>query len=84
MAATADLPGATYVGPGGLGEMGGHPQVVTTTKLSDDGRAAPALGAQRGDDRDQLSLSGSCLLASRLTYRRTGTDTVPPPRVTAS
>ena len=25
MAATADLPGATYVGPGGLGEMSGAP-----------------------------------------------------------
>ena len=28
MAATADLPGGTYVGPGGLGQMGGAPQVV--------------------------------------------------------
>jgi len=36
MAATADLPGATYVGPGGLGEMGGHPQVVTSARLSRD------------------------------------------------
>jgi NAD(P)-dependent dehydrogenase (short-subunit alcohol dehydrogenase family) len=36
MAATADLPGATYVGPGGLGEVGGHPQVVTSTRLSHD------------------------------------------------
>jgi NAD(P)-dependent dehydrogenase (short-subunit alcohol dehydrogenase family) len=36
MAATADLPGATYVGPGGLGEMAGHPQVVTSTSLSRD------------------------------------------------
>ena len=31
MAATADLPGGTYVGPGGLGEMGGAPQVTTST-----------------------------------------------------
>ena len=36
MAATADLPGATYVGPGGLGEVAGHPQVVTSTALSND------------------------------------------------
>ncbi len=36
MAATADLPGATYVGPGGLGEMRGAPQVVTSTRLSRD------------------------------------------------
>jgi NAD(P)-dependent dehydrogenase (short-subunit alcohol dehydrogenase family) len=36
MAATADLPGATYVGPGGLGEMAGAPQVVTSTRLSND------------------------------------------------
>ena len=39
MAATADLPGATYVGPGGLGEMGGHPQVVTSTRASRDPEA---------------------------------------------
>ncbi len=36
MAATADLPGATYVGPGGLGELSGVPQVVTSTRLSND------------------------------------------------
>ena len=36
MAATADLPGATYVGPGGLAEMSGHPGVVTSTPLSRD------------------------------------------------
>ncbi len=36
MAATADLPGATYVGPGGLGELSGAPQVVTSTRLSHD------------------------------------------------
>ena len=36
MAATADLPGATYVGPGGLGEMRGHPQVVGSSRLSHD------------------------------------------------
>jgi len=36
MAATADLPGATYVGPGGLGEMRGAPQVVTSARLSHD------------------------------------------------
>jgi len=36
MAATAELPGATYVGPGGLGELKGAPQVVTSTSLSRD------------------------------------------------
>ena len=36
MAATADLPGGTYVGPSGLGELSGTPQVVTTTALARD------------------------------------------------
>jgi NAD(P)-dependent dehydrogenase (short-subunit alcohol dehydrogenase family) len=36
MAATADLPGSTYVGPNGLGELTGTPQVVTSTALSHD------------------------------------------------
>jgi NAD(P)-dependent dehydrogenase (short-subunit alcohol dehydrogenase family) len=36
MAATADLPGATYCGPGGLNELSGAPRVVTSTKLSYD------------------------------------------------
>ena len=43
MAATADLPGGTYVGPSGLGEMGGTPQVVTSNALSRDPVAARAL-----------------------------------------
>ncbi len=36
MAATADLPGGTYCGPSGLGEMAGAPQVVTSTRASRD------------------------------------------------
>ncbi len=36
MAATADLPGATYVGPGGPGEMSGLPQVVSSAPMSHD------------------------------------------------
>lgn len=36
MAATADLPGATYCGPSGLGEMAGLPQVVSSSRLSYD------------------------------------------------
>ena len=36
MAATADLPGATYVGPDGWFEWGGHPRVTTSTKQSYD------------------------------------------------
>jgi len=36
MAATADLPGGTYVGPGGPGETSGPPRVVGTTPLARD------------------------------------------------
>jgi NAD(P)-dependent dehydrogenase (short-subunit alcohol dehydrogenase family) len=36
MAATADLPGGTYVGPSGFGETQGPPRVVASTKLSHD------------------------------------------------
>jgi NAD(P)-dependent dehydrogenase (short-subunit alcohol dehydrogenase family) len=39
MAATADLPGGTYVGPSGLAETQGAPHVVRSSKLSHD-RAA--------------------------------------------
>ncbi len=39
MAATADLPGSTYVGPGGLGELSGVPQVVGSSELSRDADA---------------------------------------------
>lgn len=43
MAATADLPGGTYVGPGGFGEMHGMPRVVTTRKLARDPEAGRRL-----------------------------------------
>ena len=36
MAATADLPGTTYVGPGGPGEARGYPVIVGTSKLARD------------------------------------------------
>ncbi|WP_307861874.1 oxidoreductase [Nocardioides sp. SYSU D00065] len=36
MAATADLPGGTYVGPSGPGQASGPPQVVTTAPLARD------------------------------------------------
>jgi NAD(P)-dependent dehydrogenase (short-subunit alcohol dehydrogenase family) len=36
VAATSDLPGATYVGPDGLLEWGGRPRVTTSNKLSND------------------------------------------------
>jgi NAD(P)-dependent dehydrogenase (short-subunit alcohol dehydrogenase family) len=39
MAATADLPGGTYVGPRGPGEWRGAPQVVASTRLSRDREA---------------------------------------------
>jgi NAD(P)-dependent dehydrogenase (short-subunit alcohol dehydrogenase family) len=43
MAATADLPGGTYVGPGGPGELGGAPQVASSTRLSRDADAQSRL-----------------------------------------
>jgi len=43
MAATADLPGGTYVGPDGLGQMRGLPRVVRSTRR-----------ARRVDDQDRL------------------------------
>ena len=36
MAATADLPGATYCGPSGFRQLGGTPTVVSSTRLSHD------------------------------------------------
>ena len=36
MAATADLPGGTYVGPGGPGQAGGRPRIVGSTPLARD------------------------------------------------
>ncbi|GAA1913881.1 oxidoreductase [Nocardioides hwasunensis] len=36
MAATADLPGGTYVGPGGLGENSGLPRIVGCSALAAD------------------------------------------------
>ena len=36
MAATADLPGSTYCGPGGLGETRGRPQLVGCSTLARD------------------------------------------------
>jgi NAD(P)-dependent dehydrogenase (short-subunit alcohol dehydrogenase family) len=36
MAATADLPGGTYVGPSGAGEMSGLPKVVKARKVAYD------------------------------------------------
>ncbi len=36
MAATADLPGASYVGPGGPLQMRGHPRVVSPRRLARD------------------------------------------------
>jgi NAD(P)-dependent dehydrogenase (short-subunit alcohol dehydrogenase family) len=39
MAATADLPGSTYVGPSGLGQMKGHPRIVSPRRLAHDREA---------------------------------------------
>jgi hypothetical protein len=43
MAATAELPGGTYCGPGGLGEFAGRPQVTLMTSLARDEDAAARL-----------------------------------------
>ena len=57
MAATADLPGGTYVGPGGPGQAGGRPRHrrLDAARARRDGAAA-ALGAERGDRRPHLAL----------------------------
>ena len=36
MAATADVPGGTYCGPGGLGEVSGQPRIVGTSRRARD------------------------------------------------
>ena len=43
MAATADLPGGTYVGPRGFAEMHGTPKVVGTRRLARDAETARRL-----------------------------------------
>ena len=43
MAATADLPGTTYVGPSGPGESRGLPKVVMASRLARDPEAARRL-----------------------------------------
>jgi NAD(P)-dependent dehydrogenase (short-subunit alcohol dehydrogenase family) len=45
MAATADLPGGTYCGPSGLGELGGLPQVVVPSARARDAASARELWA---------------------------------------
>ncbi|MEO7351101.1 MAG: SDR family NAD(P)-dependent oxidoreductase [Marmoricola sp.] len=36
MAATADLPGSTYIGPSGLGQMKGYPRILSPRRLALD------------------------------------------------
>jgi len=43
MAATAALPGGTYIGPNGIGEWRGSPHVVTSSRLARDPKAARRL-----------------------------------------
>ncbi len=45
MAATADLPGSTYVGPGGPGELRGLPQIVGASRVARDPEVAAAMWA---------------------------------------
>ena len=49
MAATAALPGGTYIGPSGIGEWRGSPHVVTSSRLARDPARATAVGDERGD-----------------------------------
>lgn len=43
MAATAELPGGTYLGPGGPGQAQGAPRIVSSSRLSHDAEAARRL-----------------------------------------
>ncbi len=43
MAATADLPGSTYVGPSGLGQFKGYPRIVSPRRLALDREAQDRL-----------------------------------------
>jgi NAD(P)-dependent dehydrogenase (short-subunit alcohol dehydrogenase family) len=43
MAATADIPGGSYVGPGGPGQTQGAPRIVSSNRLSHDPTAASQL-----------------------------------------
>lgn len=43
MAVTDDLPGNTYVGPGGFRQLGGTPRIVGRSRLAGDERAAARL-----------------------------------------
>ena len=59
MAATADLPGSTYIGPSGLLQMKGHPRIVGPLSARPrPGGAAPALGDQRRGRRASTFLEG--------------------------
>jgi hypothetical protein len=42
-AATADLPGGSYVGPDGIGEFRGHPALVGRSKAAQDEQKARGL-----------------------------------------
>ena len=60
MAATADLPGATYCGPSGFQQQRGAPTVVGCTRAgARRGRAAAAVGDQRAGRGSGLALSRS-------------------------
>jgi len=63
MAATADLPGSTYVGPDGLLQFKGHPRIVSARKLAHDREAQRRLWeiseeATGVQFLDELSLDG--------------------------
>jgi NAD(P)-dependent dehydrogenase (short-subunit alcohol dehydrogenase family) len=45
-AATQDIPGDTYIGPGGPGEMRGYPSIANRTKYAQDAEMAAKLWAE--------------------------------------
>ncbi len=50
-AATADIPGGAFAGPGGFGGMGGAPKLVKTSQSAED----PALAARLWDASAELT-----------------------------
>ncbi len=60
-AATQDVPGASYVGPDGIGEQRGHPKLVgCTSAATRRGCGSTALGALRGAYRRDVHVRRGC------------------------
>ena len=55
-AATQDIPGDTYIGPNGPGEMRGYPGIANRSAAAQDAeRGGAAVGGVRAADRCELS-----------------------------